>query len=185
MNAIVKTKKKKIITIVIIVIILLALASVGAYALIKKDSHTANSKTNTQTNTSSGSKSPSSNSKSQTDAPSDNSGGTADSTGATSGKTSSSVGVVIVDANQYGSNVEVRAYANALEDGTCTYTFSQGSSTITKQSSATAGASTTSCATLDVPTNNFASGTWYVKVSYSSNSGKYSGVSSSKSINIQ
>lgn len=92
--------------------------------------------------------------------------------------------VVIVDASQYGTTFEVRAYAVAPENGTCTFVFS-GPSTLTKQSTATPGPTTSPCKTVDVPTSEFSSkGAWKLTVTYESASGNYKG-SLSKDITIQ
>lgn len=81
-----------------------------------------------------------------------------------------SVTVFIVDASQYDNTVEVRAYVSGVvESGVCNVVFTQGTSKITKQVAATANASSTVCATLDVPLSEFSGrGTWNVTVSYSS-----------------
>jgi hypothetical protein len=105
------------------------------------------------------------------------------SAGGTSSK--SSVPVVIVDASQNGSTFEVRAYADAVTDGTCNYTFTKGSSTIVKQSAATFSGNTVSCATLDVNTGDFPSkGSWQLTVKYLSTPGDVSG-SVSQSVTIE
>jgi len=90
----------------------------------------------------------------------------------------------IVDASQYNSIVEVRAYANASDDGTCGYTFSNGTTSFTKTSQASAGPSTSNCNTIDVPTSNFSAGTWSVKVEYQSTSKTITG-SASKTFTVE
>jgi hypothetical protein len=100
---------------------------------------------------------------------------------------SKSVGVVIVDASQYGSTVEVRSYANTISNGTCTFTFSRaGYSAIVRQTAATSGASTSSCGTLDLAASVFpAHGSWNCIVSYASADGKYSGSSTSSTVEVR
>lgn len=88
--------------------------------------------------------------------------------------------VVIVDANQYDSEIEVRSFvASHVQDGSCTILFTKGTSTITKKVTARADAKSTPCMNLVVPVSEFASkGTWLVEVIYTSNSGKVSGKTS-------
>ena len=78
--------------------------------------------------------------------------------------------ITIVDANQYGSNVEVRAFISGLvkNGGDCTYTFQLHQSAFTQTSPASADAAHTNCSPLIVPTSEFStSGTWSLSVSYS------------------
>lgn len=82
-----------------------------------------------------------------------------------------SVTPIIVDASQYSDQIEVRSYVPAIyeDGGTCTVTFSKGSLTFTKQSAANKGATTTSCANVNVTRSEFAeAGQWTAVVSYSS-----------------
>ena len=83
--------------------------------------------------------------------------------------------VVIVDASQYDSEIEVRAFAsNVLQNGTCTFTFTNGSNSVIKNMPASADASTTPCMTLNVPESEFARpGTWQLTVAF--DSATYSG----------
>lgn len=80
------------------------------------------------------------------------------------------VSVVIVDASQYGTEVEVRAFIpNYYQEGVCTFTFTLGDIAIIKQSTATADASSTICTNIVVPSAEFPqSGTWTLKIDYSS-----------------
>jgi hypothetical protein len=96
-----------------------------------------------------------------------------------------SVSLVIVDAAQYDQQVEVRAYvAGVVENGgTCTYTFTSGSSKVTKQTKAVADATTTRCPTLDVAKSEFSVGNWSVSVSYKSLTAQ--GTSSAKSFEVK
>jgi cytoskeletal protein RodZ len=84
--------------------------------------------------------------------------------------TTANVTVSIVDANQYGSNVEVRANADIVETGgKCTFTFSRaGSTDVVKTTEALSSAENTVCSTLVVPTNELGVGTWNLTVAYSS-----------------
>lgn len=88
---------------------------------------------------------------------------------------SDNVGVVIVDASQYDNIFEIRAYANATESGTCSYTFTSGSKTVTKQTDANSGPSTASCNTLEVPVSELGIGTWDITIDYASTSKNYTG----------
>ncbi|MEI7674229.1 MAG: hypothetical protein WCI60_00635 [bacterium] len=89
--------------------------------------------------------------------------------------------VVVVDANQYFENVEVRAYiSNVYETGgTCSAQFTSDGSSITGNSSATKDATTTQCGSIVIPRTKFPSGgRWQLIVSYSSPTSM--GVSSSQ-----
>ena len=81
---------------------------------------------------------------------------------------SGAVDVVIVDADQYGNEIEVRAFvANLVENGTCTIRFSKDATYFDKEVPAYSDASTTPCVTLTVPRQEFASaGTWDVTITY-------------------
>ena len=79
--------------------------------------------------------------------------------------------VTIVDANQYGDIVEVRAFvSNHIQSGTCSYTFTQtDQNTIRKERPAQPEASTTVCMNLEVDRDEFpASGNWQLTVRYES-----------------
>lgn len=78
--------------------------------------------------------------------------------------------VVITDASQYGNQIEIRAFiSNVYEDGTCTFTLTQGSNTFSKQTKGFKDATTTQCTPLSVPRSEFASpGTWSFTAKYSS-----------------
>ena len=99
--------------------------------------------------------------------------------------TSNSIPVTIVDASQYGDQFEIRAYADMVEDGACTFTFTKGTASFKKESVATVGPSTSSCKTVDISISDFgATGDWQLSVAYKSDSGKYSG-STTKTITIK
>lgn len=76
--------------------------------------------------------------------------------------------VVIVDASQYDSKIEVRAFvSNIIEDGTCIIKFTMDSYSLTKEVPAYADASTTPCIAASVDRSEFASvGQWNVVVTY-------------------
>jgi hypothetical protein len=80
----------------------------------------------------------------------------------------SDANLVIVDANQYNDEVEVRSFvSNIVEDGECTITFSKGAEIFEKVVPAIADASSTPCLSLVVALDEFnSSGTWNVEVSY-------------------
>lgn len=84
------------------------------------------------------------------------------------GEVSGSASVAITDANVYNGQVEVRAFvSNMIADGTCTYTFTAGTKTVTKTSPAKADASTTNCLTLDFNVSELSdSKKWNVTVKY-------------------
>ena len=72
--------------------------------------------------------------------------------------------------NQGAREVQVGAYvAGVIESGgVCTLTLTQGSRTVQTSAAAHPGASTTSCAELDLPASEVPSGTWQAVVSYRS-----------------
>jgi hypothetical protein len=79
--------------------------------------------------------------------------------------------VVIVDAGQYGDDVEVRAFAtNSTESGVCLFVFSKSDyPSIKKETAATPGPSTAPCFALSIPRAEFTTtGTWTLEVSYES-----------------
>jgi hypothetical protein len=94
------------------------------------------------------------------------------------------VTVIITDAGQYGDKVEVRAFVpDYYKDGTCTIKFTQGPSTIEKQTPAYRDVSTTICTNPLLNRADFSSsGTWQLVVSYSSMS--VSGTSEPVEVNI-
>lgn len=87
------------------------------------------------------------------------------------GDTSVSNGsVFIVDAGQYGNEVEVRARVDGVveDGGTCTYAFAGVGASFKKTQVATVNAKSTSCGSLVVAVSEFsAAGSWKVVVSYS------------------
>jgi len=86
--------------------------------------------------------------------------------------TQKQVSVLIVDASQYGSNVEIRAYTpNVVEtDGICSVTLTQaGKSSVFGSSKGLQNAQTTQCSTISIPVSSFSNkGTWVAVVTYSS-----------------
>lgn len=82
-----------------------------------------------------------------------------------------SVPVTIVDASQYGQDVEVRAFATGVyeNDATCTITFSRNGQTVTKQVAAEKDSNYMRCGNVVVPRSEFPSaGEWTVEVRYNS-----------------
>ena len=81
------------------------------------------------------------------------------------------ISVFIVDANQYGDNIEIRSYVeNVVENnGTCHFSFHQSQETFSRTSSAFADASHTTCSPLIIPVSDFSSsGSWAISIYYSS-----------------
>lgn len=77
--------------------------------------------------------------------------------------------VVINDASQYDSSVEVRSYVEGVVEtnGTCTITFKKGSQSVTKTTEPLTNPTYTTCAAISVPVSEFPSkGTWQVTVDY-------------------
>ncbi|CAN5643563.1 hypothetical protein BH23PAT2_BH23PAT2_03800 [soil metagenome] len=80
--------------------------------------------------------------------------------------------VIITDANQYGSEIEVRAFAQGVIElnGTCYFQFRNDSSTLSRETPARADASSTICGNLIVDKSEFpTTGEWQVTVRYESN----------------
>lgn len=79
--------------------------------------------------------------------------------------------ITIVDANQYGSEVEVRAFvSNAIEtDGLCTATFTKsGAKTVSQKVAASPDARTTQCSII-LPRSEFQpAGSWELTFNYTS-----------------
>lgn len=93
---------------------------------------------------------------------------------------------IIVDASQYGDQIEVRAYISEVyEDaGTCTITISKGALKVTKQSVATKDATTTRCANVNIGRTEFPeTGQWSAIVSYLSTTSQ--GSSQPKSLEVK
>lgn len=99
---------------------------------------------------------------------------------------SNNVTPVIVDASQYGDEIEIRAYVPGIveDGGTCTIKITKGQSTVTERTEALQDASNTSCVSVAIPRSEFSSaGQWSVVVSYSS--AKYSGSSQAATLEVQ
>lgn len=87
------------------------------------------------------------------------------------GSTKKAVTPIIVDASQYGSEIEVRSFVPGTveSDGSCTITFTNGSNVLTKTVFVTPDASSTQCSKLKFPRSELgSSGSVSVTVSYSS-----------------
>jgi hypothetical protein len=98
---------------------------------------------------------------------------------------SSHATVVIADASQYGSVIEVRGYVSSvIEDGgQCSATFTHGATSFTVSGSATKDAKTTQCSPLSAQRSQFlVAGSWSVVLTYTSSS--TTGASSSYSLEI-
>lgn len=76
--------------------------------------------------------------------------------------------VAIVDASQYGNEIEVRAFiSNVVQNGRCIITFENAGESLTKTVDAFADATTTPCINLVVPRDEFTNtGEWTVTVEY-------------------
>jgi len=93
---------------------------------------------------------------------------------------------IIVDANEYDGQVEIRSFVPGIFEngGTCTATLKMGSLTVTKSASANADATTTNCTKFVIPASEFSSkGTWSATISY--NSANYQGTSAPSNVEIQ
>lgn len=94
--------------------------------------------------------------------------------------------MTIVDASQYDQTVEARAFVDNIveSEGTCTFTFTKGTASISKTSKASPSASTTQCAMIKVTASEFTSkGDWILTVSYDSITS--SGKSPERTVKIQ
>jgi hypothetical protein len=80
----------------------------------------------------------------------------------------------ITDVGHYDQQIEARAFVPGIfEEGTCTFTFTQGSAKVSKTSPGTKDATTTTCKPLFVPRGEFpSSGQWSLVVSYASATAK-------------
>jgi cytoskeletal protein RodZ len=78
--------------------------------------------------------------------------------------------VVIVDANQYDNEIEIRAFvANYIMNGTCTLTFTRNDLTVKRSVEAYSDATTTPCVNTTIPSSEFSEkGTWELEVRYDS-----------------
>ena len=105
----------------------------------------------------------------------DTDNGSGSSNGSGSPASLNSVNVIINDASQYDSVVEVRSYVEGIieTDGTCTLTFTKDGTSFTKTTSPLTNPSYTTCKTIDIPVSEFSSkGTWQLTVSYLSSTSK-------------
>jgi cytoskeletal protein RodZ len=99
---------------------------------------------------------------------------------------SAKASITIVDASQYGQDIEVRVMVSGVyeEGGICKVTFTQGSQSLSKQSKGFKDATTTTCPPITVPRSEFPSaGDWNATVTYSSATA--SGASASKTVRVQ
>lgn len=114
----------------------------------------------------------------------DNSSGSGSDNQSNNGSGQSSlktINVVINDASQYDSAIEVRSYAEGVVEtgGSCKITFEKDGQSITKTTETLTNPSYTTCATVDVPISEFTSnGTWKVTVEYTSSTSKGSATTS-------
>lgn len=78
--------------------------------------------------------------------------------------------LVFASVDEDGSAVSASAYiAGVIEnDGVCTFTFTMGDAVVTNASDGLADRSTTSCGTVQIPIDQFASGTWDASIVYTS-----------------
>lgn len=98
--------------------------------------------------------------------------------------TQKNANIIIVDASQYGDEIEIRSFINnVLEDGTCTITLRKDNDSITRQVPAHKDVSTTICSNVIIKRSDFpSSGLWNVSVSYKSSSA--SGTSETQTVTI-
>lgn len=88
------------------------------------------------------------------------------------------VTVTIVDANQYGDEIEVRAFVPSIvRNGTCSFTFTNPSGMVEKSGPASADASSTLCISQVIPRSEFSSaGQWDLTVRYLSDNETITGI---------
>ncbi|PID32323.1 hypothetical protein CR970_00965 [Candidatus Saccharibacteria bacterium] len=77
---------------------------------------------------------------------------------------------VVVDAGQYGGNIEARAYVPGVfeEGGACRFVFTSGATVVEKQTAAAADATNTRCENLRFSAAELPQGSWSMTVTYSS-----------------
>lgn len=93
---------------------------------------------------------------------------------------------MISDASQYDARIEVRSYIPGIfeDGGSCIMTATKGARSVTKQTTGTKDATTTSCEVFLIPRSEFAeAGTWDVTVSYKSNTAQ--GASEPKKLEVK
>lgn len=82
-----------------------------------------------------------------------------------------SANVYITYAQQNGDIIDVNAYTDQYQNGTCTITFTKGAARVTKDTSAYTDASTTICNNPRLARSDFpSSGDWSVTVTFTSSS---------------
>ena len=178
-----KSNKKKLIAWLVIIVIILLVAA--GFLYLKYGLNHATTQQSPSTNKQSSLKSAESTTPNQTNTkPSDSqSNGGSGTTSPTNNKVT--VDVTIVDAAQYQSNIEVRAYSSDVSTtGVCTFTFTKnGYSDIVRQTNGNVNSSTTACSELTIPASSFpTTGTWSLVVTYSSDSAQ--GSSNPQSVEI-
>lgn len=97
-----------------------------------------------------------------------------------------SVSIVIIDASQYDSNIEIRAFIEKIveSDGECTLRLTGPGTTTTKIVPAIADATSTRCTNTSIPSTDFdKKGQWKLTVSY--NSQKSIGSSAEKIVEVK
>lgn len=179
-----KSNTKRVIAWLIIFLVVIMLI-VGWFLYLQHKSNTSNTREASTTNKQTDLKSTDSTTPNQTNTKSNDSqsNGGATATNSTNNKTS--VAVTVVNAAQYQSNVQVRAYASDIStSGVCTFTFSKtGYNSITQQTNGNVNSSTTSCSQLSIPVSDFPSaGLWSLVVTYSSDDAQ--GSSNPQSVEI-
>lgn len=95
------------------------------------------------------------------------------------------VNTAITYAGQYGSNVEVGAYADVFEEGgNCTATFVNGTKSFTVKVKANRNVRSVDCSVMSAQVSSFSvKGTWSVTVAY--NSAAFTGTSEARTIEVK
>jgi len=98
---------------------------------------------------------------------------------------SSSAKPIITDVGFYNGNVEIRSFITGVYEagGTCTAELTKGSSKITRQVTATKGATTTDCPVIRIPRAELNAGTWTAQLIY--NSSASTGTSEPRTVEVR
>lgn len=169
---------KKVLAILLVIIFLLG--ALGYFYVSKKDS---NSELSSSTEPDINYSSPTENEQAAANSQKEENVKQSEEDSSSSSSSNNTANVVITFAEQNGNTVEVNAYSDHYEDGTCVFTFTKDQLKIIKQTSAYRDASTTICTNPLISRSEFAKGgDWQVQVLY--NSSSFSGQSKPQTIAI-
>ncbi len=78
------------------------------------------------------------------------------------------IGIVITRAAQSNGEVQVRVLLEAITSGTCSLAITNGGESYSKSADTQTLSSSTTCKGFDIPVSELGTGTWNIKVSFSS-----------------